>query len=136
MNKSQFFIILGIIAILCASITLLFYSFYSIKEIKTIPMDLKVEDYVGINTDSDALHFGAISPGGVGTRAVVISNNYKEPLRVKVELYGDFISWVSVERDFVLEKGEAKKVAFTVSVPSDAVYGNYTGKAVFVLKKH
>lgn len=135
MKKYLVFLVLCVAAILFCSLTIIFYSFYNIKEIKTIDMDLKVGDYVGINTDTDALHFGTINPGGFGTRSVLLSNNYDTTLKVKIKVYGDLAEFVSVQNNFVLLKNETKKIPFIVSIPQEAVYGNYTGKAVFILKR-
>lgn len=135
MKKYQVFLILCAVALVCISATITFYSFFYIKEIKTLDMDLKVGDYVGINADTDALHFGTISPGGVGTKSVTLSNNYEEKLAVKIKLYGDLAGFIDVKRDFVLYENQSEKIAFTARVPQDAPYGNYTGRVVFVFKR-
>ena len=135
MRKYRLFLILCIVAILCSVVTIMVYSFYVIEEIKTIDMYLKVDDYVGINVDTDALHFGTVSPGGSGTRSVFLSNNYGKSLKVEIKVYGDLAEFVSVEKSLVLSKNETKKISFTASIPKNALYGNYTGRAVFILKK-
>lgn len=129
-------VLLFIIALISITATILFYSFYTIEDVKELDMSLIVGSHTGIDVDTEKLTFGMIMPASSSTREVFISNKKDCPLKVYINFYGDFAEWVSVSEDyFVLKPGEEKKLSFSASAPRNAAYGNYTGTARLVFKK-
>jgi len=99
-----------------------------VQDSKRIEMQLKVDNYLGFNVDTDKLYFGVIPQGNTGTRRVVIENKNYEKSVVRIKLNGDLKDWIIVsENNFALKRGEAKEVKVEVTVPSDAKKGEYTG---------
>ena len=97
-------------------------------EVVEVRMQLNVADYTGFNLDTDALYFGAISPGGSGTRDLNMVNDRSGPRKVSVFLEGELAGWVQPsEGSFVIDGGGSKAVTFKVSVPPSAVTGEYSG---------
>ncbi len=129
--------LLFVIALISATATILFYSFYVIDDVKEFNMALIVGNRTGIDVDTEKLTFGMITPAGSScTRYVFVSNKKDYPLRAYINFYGSFAEWVSVsENYFVLKPGEEKKLSFSASAPEDAAHGNYTGRAKFVFKR-
>lgn len=137
MKKYQLLVLITCIALLSMSVTLLSYSFYKIKHIELIPMDVKIDKIVGINLDADALHFGRLMKGGCGTRGITLKHEYSYPLKVMINVIGELESWTSIkENGFILNKNEEEEVEFKVCSPVDAIEGKtYTGTARIVLKR-
>ncbi len=133
-KKNHFFILLFIIVIISITATMLFYSFYTVSDVREFNMNLIVGDHAGFDVDSERLAFGMASPGGNScTRYVFVSNKKDYPLKVYINFYGNLADWVSVSDNyFILNPGEEKKLSFSATAPEGAAYGNYTGKARFV----
>ena len=91
-------------------------------------MDVQVGSGIGINTDTDALHFGGTIPGGTSQRSFRIQNDYGFRVMVRVNVQGDLANWTRFKPStFSLRPGESRQVQFTCFVPKNAPYGNYTG---------
>lgn len=136
MKKNKFILLVIIIILAGIGLTNLFYSFYIVKEVRIVDMDFSVGEKVGINIDTDALHFGTNFPKGSSMRNMIISHEHDCPLKVSIKLYGDFASWMSVsDNDFILDPGESRKISFSVSVPEDAPFGDYSGFAKIIFKR-
>jgi hypothetical protein len=139
MSLKRLVILLIVAFFITSSITSIVYSYFYIVESRTIDIYLTVtkENRIGLNTDSDALRFGIISRGSQGKRYLDISHKKDYPLKLNIRIYGDLADWISIsDNNFVLNKNETKRITFTANVPSNAIPGNYTGRAVFLFKRH
>ena len=98
-------------------------------------MFLTVGNKVGLNADSDAIWFGIVPPGGIGTRYINIAADKSGTYIVKTR--GEpLASWISIsENSFVLEKGQNKNITVQASVPTDAEYGDYDGVLEIYFRK-
>ena len=136
-KKNHFFILLFIIVIISITATVLFYSFYTIADVREFDMTLIVGDHAGFDVDSEKLAFGMVIPASSSsTRYVILLNKKDYPLNVYIDFYGNLAEWVAVSDNyFVLEPGEEKKLSFSASAPKGSAYGNYTGKARFIFKR-
>ena len=136
-KKNYFFILLFVIAIIGITVTILFYSFYIIADVREFNMTLIVGDHAGLDVDTEKLAFGMVIPASSSsTRYVLLSNKKDYPLNVHINFYGDLADWVSVSDNyFVLQPNEEKKLSFSVTAPRNTAYGNYTGTARFVFKR-
>ncbi len=89
---------------------------------------------LGMNTDTDHLNFGAVSPGVSASRSVRIEHSRDAAVAVDVE--SEVAEWISITpSSFTLAAGEEKEVFFDAAVPLGAAPGNYTGKARFCILK-
>jgi hypothetical protein len=141
---------IGIIVLLCILLlaiiffVILLTSFLtyrnSIMEVKEMKTTLNVSDYVGINLDTDKLHFGTVFPGGYSVREVTINSSQEGFVYVAVQetaVQGGFSDWifVSSQGKFVDAESPAT-LMFTAKSPNDAKPGNYGSTLKFyVLKK-
>ncbi len=136
MRFKQLLLILVLIAVVCVTSTMLFYSFYIVEDVKVIPMDMVVSDHYGFNLDTDAMHFGMSTSPGSTKRALNISQNGEHPLMVEIKTYGDIGNWVYPEDNgFVLEPGIIKEVMLNINVPENIGYGQYNGTISVFFKR-
>ena len=137
MKRYQLVVLIICVALLSMSATLLFYSFFKVRYIEAIPMDIKVSDHIGINIDADALHFGAVMETGCNNRFITVKHKYDYPMKVMISIIGELEAWTSIEEnDFILNKNEEREIRFTVCPPEDVIkYKNYTGTARIVVKR-
>lgn len=139
--ERRLLIALLVIAVLVTGIgtaaltTIFFTSRQGIIRTVLIPMDVKVAHYMGINTDTDALHFGTLRPGERAERWVNISNSNTFPVRVTTRFRGDTAMFASADQDFVLEPAEFRSHSIMVQPGPDTPSGNYTGTALITIRR-
>lgn len=100
---------------------------------ESIPMYIKVGERTGINTDTDAIHFGTAIRGKAANlrRDVHLKNTYNTTQDVTLSVSGFLAPWVTVsETHFVLEPGEKKDLKVEISVTPLWDYGRYNGTLV------
>ena len=112
--------------------------------LQKIPFDFKLGDYVGINADPDAFHFGTIKPGGSSKRIFNFSNTYPFALSGDViilinESTGpgeDIGSWFYIDPNpFILLPNTTQSFNILLTVPRNATYLNYSGYVLFNLTR-
>lgn len=74
-NKRIQAIILTITLVVMLTLILLINLSNPILDVKTLNYTMNISDYVGINLDTDKLHFGTISPGGNSNRKLTINSD-------------------------------------------------------------
>ena len=115
---------------------LVFTSQQGILRTVLIPMDVKVRrNVMAFNTDTDALHFGGLSPGERVERWVNISNGNTFPVRVTTRFSGDTARFAFADQDFVLQPEEFRSHSIILQPGQDTPEGNYTGTALITLRR-
>jgi hypothetical protein len=104
---------------------------------ETVPASLEVvkrdRGNIGLNTDTDHLNFGRVSPKLSSTRSMKLLNS--KDYNIEVEVSGSFKDWITVTpQKFSLEANEQAQVFFQASIPSFASAGNHTGTVTFCYK--
>lgn len=128
MKKINLILILVLSIVISIFATTLVYNIFIVYEAQEILMDIKVGDHIGLNLDTDALHFGISMSPGSAARDIIVSNDHNISLRVDIRPAGKIADWVLVkENNFVLKPGEKKNVEFEVNVPKDVEVGLYEG---------
>ncbi len=136
MENKAFLIIAISTALVCVALTSIFYSYFIVVEATAIPMDLKVGEHIGLNTDVDAMHFGMVTSPGYGNREFLVTNNNTIPVEVTIRMYGEFSKWINVsDYNFYLDAGEHKPVKLEVYVPRNTEHGFYEGKMDVILRR-
>lgn len=126
--KNLLLILILIIVVFVCLTKILVYSFF-LDDYEELDVYVTVENIIGFNVNNSALYFGAMPPGGVGTRDIFLFNNDCDKCRVSIKGDGEIASWLYVsDNNFVMFKGENKTVNVKLYVPSNAEYGNYTAK--------
>lgn len=130
-------IILLIVLLFAISIAEFVYFAYSIKYVKVYDVFLRVDNKVGINVDveNSTLNLGIVPLGGSVKREIVIVNTGDEPLAGNVITKGNLAQFLSVEKNFTIQKDEAKSLSVIADIPRDTKKGNYTGKIIIVFRK-
>lgn len=93
-------------------------------------MDVKVADKIGINLDTDAIHFGGAvtGKGGGSSRNFTYTNREPTTRIITFELQGDMAKWVSISKMRLrLKANQSEELTASVNVPADASEGNYIG---------
>ena len=135
MKLATFIILLFCAFLISISAALLYYSSL-VLDVQYIPMDLRVSTVVGINADTDALHFGKVTSPGGGDRFIVISNDYQLPLTVLISSSGRLKSWVSLnESRFILGPSEKHGVKVSVNLPAGVEQGVYNGTLKILFRR-
>ncbi|MFC1705086.1 hypothetical protein ACFLZ6_02030 [Nanoarchaeota archaeon] len=137
MKKQQLMITAICIALLSISATVVGYSFYEVKHVRDIPMDIKVGGVMGFTIEADALHFGTVMKAGCSKRTLTLKHEYDYPLKAMISISGDLETWTSVEgNDVVVEPGAEEEVLFKVCSPRDSIMNEvYTGTARVALRR-
>ncbi|HLD86233.1 MAG TPA: hypothetical protein VJA28_02155 [Patescibacteria group bacterium] len=93
------------------------------------------EGKVGVNPTTERLDFGDLSRGTSAVRTVTVKNDTVVPFFVSVIKLGAISDLIKQEQNnFVLRKGEERKMEMTVYMPASAEIDHlYTGR-VFVFK--
>jgi hypothetical protein len=132
----RIFILLLLVFVIFASLTLIVYFRFIFIKTENVPMDITVANKIGFNTDTDALHFGTVYPGGEARRTIVIRNSNDFPVSVDIGVFGDISGWVTVhDRLFTIGPMDNSSVDFTVDTPDGTEPGTYTGYSTFVMKR-
>lgn len=116
--------------VVVAYILIVCYLVYTIMtaEIVTLPMDVVVTPMVGINLDTDAVHFGGVSPGGSAFRKVIVYDKGDERRYVRITAQGELAHWLTIkEPSFVLPAGTVHNVTLSIQIPQNADERPYNG---------
>ncbi|MEM4268076.1 MAG: hypothetical protein QXK37_04585 [Candidatus Woesearchaeota archaeon] len=137
-RKKKLSITLLIIGFIVVSVlsTVWFYYGFVLLEVKRIPMDFKVGRSVGINADTDVLHFGKTLPGGGSMRKILVTNPRNFDVEIKIVNTGNFSQWINIsERRFSLGPGCNKTIYYDLTVPENALEGVYNGTSHIYIKR-
>lgn len=107
-----------------ATVTTFLYS--SRYDTTIIPFDLVISDYVGINADTDILHFGTGYPGSTLERTLQFHNSQETVAEIRITSTVDFVH--PEISTFTLRPTENRTLTIYASLPSEARQKTYTGK--------
>src|SRR3989344_3058823 len=126
MEKNKILILLLVTAILSITLTYFFYQSAKIYSIKELKMNIIIGNYIGLNTDTDAIHFGTTLPGTSANREIVL--NTDKNITVNLKLSGNISSFIKIpENNFILSKNMQKSIKLTSVIPLNATKGVYIG---------
>ena len=136
--KTRMFIVLAIAAVLAGvALSYLWFTNFSVFIVHEVGMDLKVVGVglVGVNTDTDAIHFGKVPKGSGSQRILTLENNDNRPHTIVIKTFGNISGFVFVtENNFVMGPGTIKNVTIMAKVPENTNEGYYDGvlQAIFM----
>ncbi|MEK7643424.1 MAG: hypothetical protein AAB372_03190 [Patescibacteria group bacterium] len=109
-----------------------FYIALDANKYKTQVHVIEGEGKVGVNPTTTSLDFGDLSRGTTAMRAITITNDTSMPFFVSVLRLGSIGDLLKQDpNNFMLRKGEQKKMEFTVYMPASAtVDQHYTGRII------
>lgn len=110
--------------------TVTVYNHYYVLERQVLPIQYTIETGVlGLNTDTDMLRMGAVSPGGSSAREVTFTARFPSSLTITFD--GRAGQYMKVKpNNFEVDQGENVSLSFSVHPPKDVTMGNYTGSAI------
>lgn len=130
--------LLGILVLIIVGGFLVYYLFDNFMTIEKIEIytSFIADDHPGFDLDPDALTFGMVPIGGMGSRNINFTNEHDERARVIIKTKGEMINYlVASENDFILEPGEMKEIGFNVYPPKNLDFGLYDGEVIIVLRR-
>ena len=125
MKKLTYFIFIFSIIILLIAI----FSFIinnKVIQTQTFYASVNVTDSLAFDTNGTALTFGSIAQYGSSLRNIVFNNNYEFPVVAKINIEGDIEPLLEFDESVYIDKGEEKKITFTVYSKNTSL-GFYSG---------
>ena len=99
------------------------------SNVEIIPSESSTSHRVGITGDPWNVNFGVLQPGINGKRFINVANYKELPYHVKLVSYGNISPMISFsENDFILYKGDEKKITVFLNSSLFTGAGNYTGE--------
>ncbi len=99
------------------------------SNVEIIPIEPGTSHRVGIVGDPWNVNFGVLQPGINGKRFLNVANYKEQTYHVKIVSYGNISSMISFsEDDFILYKGDEKKITVFLNTSLSTRPGNYTGE--------
>lgn len=139
MKKNLRFFVLAIIVFgMTSAATTLFYNIYIIDEVILVPNQVKIDDKMGLNVDTDKLYFGKLIPGNTGQRDIFLNNTKEYSLQVSVLKEGETAEWISLSKNnFIVLPGARTNVTVYASPPKNPPPAKraYEGHLKVVMKR-
>lgn len=132
---------LGLVLIFLLIFFLILFLFLFVGNIlildkKQIYTNVHVANYSGFDLNSTALTFGFVNPGQGAQRSVIIKNDFDKKAKIIIRIKGNISDFLIVsENNFFLEKNQSKEIDFSILLPKNIDFGEYTGIINIILKK-
>ena len=135
-KKIRAAIFLILVAISIASLYGIIYQNFIVWDKQYVDLRLKVRGFlIGVNTDTDAVNFGAVPAGSAGERKINITNTDMMPHKIMIKAHGNISSWIAVsDNGFVLGPQETKEISVFAEVPEGTSDGYYGGTLEIVFE--
>jgi hypothetical protein len=130
-SRKKMFILSILIVLFIYGITMILitvFSFNNPYRVEDMTYDFVVKDRMGINLDSDYLHFGGGPAGIILQRSIIISSDQDSKVSVSWDGPGNL---TVNKNNFPLKARLNESVLFYLAVPVDLEQGNYTGQIHF-----
>jgi hypothetical protein len=124
---NKILIVFAVVAVLVLLFVLLRPTPAQPFQVQTVPYDFVIKQSVGINADTDMLHFGGAPAGNSAIRLMSLSSPQDSLVKIRFQGPGSIL--VS-DNNFILSAGENKDLNFTFTYP-DLPEGNYSGMVYF-----
>ena len=128
MNQKNFLRLIVFITVITAVLSVFLFNFLQV-DVYRVKYDFRVASDIGLNADTDYLHFGGVPPGSSGFRGFFVSNDKCDLCNVRISASGDGSNWIRLSEDsFEIYGNQTKDILATLYVPSDAKFGEYKGE--------
>lgn len=102
MKNVQLLILAILVFSVTSAATILFYNKYVVDEIIMLPNQVKIDDKMGLNVDTDKLYFGKLVPGNTGQRDIFLNNTKNYPLQASLFKEGETAPWISFSKNNII----------------------------------
>ncbi|MBI2665230.1 hypothetical protein HYX12_01245 [Candidatus Woesearchaeota archaeon] len=115
-----------------------FYSVNSCDELRmvntSVTVDYGKKNFIGLNTDTDSLAFGKVSPQSTVERSIEVASLKNTEVEIMVK--GEISPWLSANYPaFSISANKKEKIFFYLNVPADALAGDYQGMVYFCFRE-
>lgn len=119
--------------IIVVSLVFMVISFLMVPiDIQEYPVHYRIESgLVGFDVDGSNLAFGSLAPGLSATRTITLRHSQPYPLYVRTLISSNLVSVIDVDPDFVVPADQAVRAPVSLTLPMDALTGNYKGSVRF-----
>lgn len=140
LKKARMWILPIAVIALLAFLFLLAPKLALIKQ-ETIGIDITVipgDAAVGINIDTDALHYGSFPAGFELYRIIGLTNERSDEVITKISFSGDIAPWMNLNTDnkLLVQPNTESEVIIYMTIPVDAEPGDYIGQLNIVYAKN
>ncbi|MFH1133619.1 MAG: hypothetical protein V1735_03950 [Nanoarchaeota archaeon] len=136
MQRSTVVLMVIAAALVASAVGAFLYANVMIVEVQQLPIDFQVDNLVGLNVDTDALHMGRMMPGGNAQRGITISHKKGSTLYARLSVVGEAAPYITITpQRLEVPRGLDKEVRFDADIPEDMPYGNYTGVVRIVFRR-
>lgn len=130
-TKIIFVTLLILLATTMIYFTLKTYAVYSIKNIQTLNYTVNISDYVGLNLDSDKLHFGTVIPGGSSKRSMTLTTTQEGYVYVTSKN-----NWIQISNQGqYVNTTTPANFEFQINIPKNEEPQNIENKIKFYITK-
>jgi hypothetical protein len=81
----------------------------------------------GVNLNSSALTFGAMSKTGSSTRSIIFQNKFSFPVVAKISARGNIAKLLIFEKEILVDANKTEKLTFSVQGAKAEDIGYYSG---------
>lgn len=128
MRRNTFLAIILVVAMLSMLGTYGIHSYIVHKDVRTVGLRVTVGDYVGFDTNTSALIFGTVPPGGQSMRFINVTHDEPYDMHVTMAVEGNISGLIRVsEQEFIVGKGESRRLKVYADPDKDIGYGDYSG---------
>jgi len=134
MNQKNIKFVLIFIIILILGVSL--YYFSKPLDTRLLEVNFIVGGISGIGVGSnDSLNYGIVMPGNSVTKKVKIGNNFDFPVEVTFLATKNIQPFIFSDSKVLIPPGESKLISFTLELPKNMSYGDYSGEIKLDFRK-
>tara|TARA_Y100000310_G_scaffold263034_1_gene272920 strand:+ start:6139 stop:6564 length:426 start_codon:yes stop_codon:yes gene_type:complete len=137
-KKIILYFILGVMLVILGA-AIYFGSYANVVKQITIPVTVEITDNnrkMGLNVDTDALHFGTMGRGSTSGRFVDINNTGEFPVTVELSGHGPMGKYIVFEEsDFFLDIDDSRHLGIDLAIPIYQSLGKSTGSVKILFKR-
>lgn len=111
MNPKKFFLLLTIIVLFSISTVLLYYNFFIILKVESVPVFLNSSEKIAsFDTSTDVLNFASVPVNAVSKKTIILSNEYSFPVEASIKVKGEISEFLEFQNNLFLEPNSSKEL--------------------------
>jgi E3 ubiquitin-protein ligase DOA10 len=133
MNSKKLFLLLTIIVLFSIAVVSLYYNFFIILKVESVPIFLNSSgNVVSFDTSNDVLNFASVPVGAAARKTITLTNTYGFPISVIIKVEGPISDFLEFENSLFLEF-ESSTAVDIIARPTRE--GNFEGTLFVYFKR-